>query len=221
MDTLHAYGCVIYKNAVTIDPQMRTAIESMVCGANHQKPKVIFNNKKRGGDKKRLQMPLTETNGPLFAGILYKHIMEFAERNFPKLIPSNMVILTSKPGCSEQLPHCDYEPTYEFAKASDAEIPLGCLIAIEDNTKLVIWPYSIKLSCMPLHLSDEWIKVNGPIAKTEVILQRGDVLVFRGDLIHAGAAYQTNNTRIHVFLDSPVVERQKNRTWYPEESWIA
>lgn len=33
------------------------------------------------------------------------------------------------------------------------------------------------------------------------MLNRGDVVVFRGDLVHAGAAYEELNHRVHCFLE--------------------
>ena len=48
---------------------------------------------------------------------------------------------------------------------------------------------------------------------TTVPLDRGDVLVFRGDTVHAGAASdEGHNGRLHVYLDNPHVQRQHNRT---------
>ena len=31
-------------------------------------------------------------------------------------------------------------------------------------------------------------------------LEQGDVLVFRGDMVHAGAAYESRNVRMHVYV---------------------
>ena len=39
------------------------------------------------------------------------------------------------------------------------------------------------------------------------------MLVFYGDLIHAGAEYSQANTRIHIYLDSPEVVRDFNTTY--------
>lgn len=52
------------------------------------------------------------------------------------------------------------------------------------------------------------------IKKSIVELNEGDILIFRADLIHAGSFYnEEENTRLHVFLDSPVFPRIKNQTW--------
>jgi hypothetical protein len=46
------------------------------------------------------------------------------------------------------------------------------------------------------------------------MLNRGDLVLFRGDLVHAGAAMQRFNFRIHMFLDVVGVRRHKGVTYY-------
>jgi ectoine hydroxylase-related dioxygenase (phytanoyl-CoA dioxygenase family) len=182
---------------------------------------VIFNNKKSGGDKKRLQTPISTQNGPTTTRRFCQSVESFIKTNYPLHYPNNTVILTSIEGCKAQLPHCDYEPTAQFANASDQYIPLGCLIALEPGTKLIVWPKSIRLSCMNEYLRSEHIEhIGGPIKSIEITLNPGDVLIFRGDLVHAGAAYNAKKNRVHVYLDSSVVARSDNTTWFPDESWI-
>lgn len=53
--------------------------------------------------------------------------------------------------------------------------------------------------------------------KGEIIdLHSGDLFIFRADLIHAGCAYDVDNVRLHVFLDSQYIKRIKNRTYIVE-----
>jgi ectoine hydroxylase-related dioxygenase (phytanoyl-CoA dioxygenase family) len=47
-----------------------------------------------------------------------------------------------------------------------------------------------------------------------VPLGPGDVLVFDGDVAHAGAWYASVNTRVHMYLDVEGVERAKDFTWF-------
>ena len=47
----------------------------------------------------------------------------------------------------------------------------------------------------------------------ELTLDVGDLLIFRGDFIHAGSSYEEDNYHLHTFLDSEVVKRQPNETW--------
>ena len=43
----------------------------------------------------------------------------------------------------------------------------------------------------------------------------GDMVIFRGDLSHAGAAFYGDNLRLHVYIDSPVYPREAGAT-FPE-----
>ena len=121
-----------------------------------------------------------------------RRIRERLAAEWPGLIPSAGVLLESEPGCQRQAAHCDYVPSPELACADP--MPLLVLIAIEPNTTLDVWPLSWQRQC---------------VRKTIAL----DALVFRADLIHAGSAYETRNRRIHFYLDSPVVQREPNRTW--------
>src|SRR3546814_1142139 len=48
---------------------------------------------------------------------------------------------------------------------------------------------------------------------TTVILEQGDVIVMRGDMIHAGAASPDGHfARVHAYLDIPEVSRKANST---------
>lgn len=95
------------------------------------------------------------------------------------------VALHSHAGCERQPWHTDYDP--ECVRRCAAK-PMGVILALQDHTRVL--------------LRDE-----------EVTLCAGDVFVFDGDVVHAGAAYDEPNTRIHVYLDSPGVRRPKNETY--------
>ena len=100
----------------------------------------------------------------------------------------NMFALHSKKGCQQQQWHYDFDPDLLWGIRKK---PLGALLALEEGTKLAVHGIG------------------------DVLLQRGDCLVFDGDLVHAGSAYpDAPNTRVHVYLDVPTVERVKNRTWF-------
>src|SRR3546814_281110 len=48
---------------------------------------------------------------------------------------------------------------------------------------------------------------------TTLTLNPGDVIVMRGDTIHAGAAYRRGHFgRVHCYLDNPAVQRMPNHT---------
>ena len=126
-----------------------------------------------------------------------------------ELKPSTWVVIHSRPGCQDQAAHCDYGPSEDLANADDSEMPLSALVALMPGTKLNVWPKSIRLSTTS---ESDLAKVK-PISCKVVELEEGDILVFRGDLVHAGSSYSEDNYRIHCFLDSDSVPRTENRTW--------
>lgn len=116
------------------------------------------------------------------------------------------VLLRSLPGCTRQLAHTDYIPDEELLSCTPEDRPLLCVFALENNTKLIVWPGSHKL----LHGRGRSMK---PIEPHTVLLDAGDAIIFRGDLVHAGAEYETENIRLHCYIDSKAVNRHPNRTY--------
>lgn len=132
---------------------------------------------------------------------------------------SPFVALHAAPGCQAQHAHADYPPTGDAARAR------GVLLALEPQTTLDVWPRSCHLD---LELQDSATVVRGirdgssvadfpcafPLRRHQVHLSAGDVVVFRGDLVHAGSAYARSNVRMHCYMDAPGVARPENKTWY-------
>ena len=53
-----------------------------------------------------------------------------------------------------------------------------------------------------------WVFPDGcehPESKVLVRLDVGDVLLFQGDVVHAGAGYASEHFRIHAYIDPPVI----------------
>lgn len=96
------------------------------------------------------------------------------------------VALLSLPGCLQQAWHTDYDTNTMMQRACDR--PMGVLLALQDGTKFE----------MP--------------ART-VNLGAGDLLVFDGGVVHAGAAYIHENVRMHMYLDCRGERRLRNRTY--------
>ena len=118
----------------------------------------------------------------------------------------DFVLLRSLPGCARQAAHTDYIPDLSLLRCEPDKLPYLFLFAIEDNTKLVVWPGSHKVVQGRGRSLD-------PIQPKTITIQAGDALVFRPDLVHAGAEYETENLRIHCYIDSTAIKRQPNRTW--------
>ena len=101
------------------------------------------------------------------------------------------VALHSSAGCAQQAFHTDYEPK-RVAAAAGAK-PLGVLAALEAGTRFVTPERTYELA-------------------------PGDIVVFDGDAVHAGAAYASPNTRLHLYVDSPAVHRAPNTTYLLEDA---
>lgn len=121
---------------------------------------------------------------------------------------TDCVILESVRGCQIQAAHTDYVPDTALLDTNDDTVPLLAVLAIQGGTRLEVWPESHSLVRRP-RLTRHTPKV----VRHTVELDAGDVIVFHGDLIHAGSAYMRHNLRIHAYLDHPSVPRPPNRTW--------
>ena len=119
---------------------------------------------------------------------------------FPNKIQSDYFILKSVGGCKPQRLHCDYAPTDSIMKCEDQEVPLVCLTSISDACSVLVCENSIRYTSTVGNVKQVWLK-------------RGDLMVFRGDLVHAGSGYTSDNYRMHCYLDSIKVKREPNKTW--------
>ena len=71
------------------------------------------------------------------------------------------------------------------AGLDDRNVPLSVLLATEPGAKL-------------------WVCPNGCDGEAQLLeLAVGDMLVFRGDLVHFGAGYDVQHFRIHAYIDPP------------------
>ena len=69
---------------------------------------------------------------------------------------------------------------------------LSMIVSLQDGTQLVVYPF------------DKEGKM------VELTLDAGDIVIFRGDLIHSGAAYDTCNISLHLYIDSPRAPHQRD-----------
>ena len=98
--------------------------------------------------------------------------------------------------CERQAFHADAGAPRQFA---DARVPHGDV------------PLVALLATQPAELHVK--PLDGAGKEETVALDAGDLLVFRGDLSHAGAAYREDNLRLHVYIDSPLHPREKDSTY--------
>jgi len=107
-----------------------------------------------------------------------------------------MVLLHSEAGCQQQHWHTDYDPD---VLQGLAELPWGVVLAIENGTSL---------------------DIIDPDTREPVSIQLlpGSLIFFRGDIVHAGAAYSGPNNRIHAYLDTDIYRQTANKTYLDFDS---
>lgn len=96
-------------------------------------------------------------------------------------------LLMSLPGCAEQPIHSDYNVLTidDFHKSNKSFIALYSMM---DQTKFVVKTESETIT---------------------LLLNKGELLLARGTLLHAGASYEELNVRIHFYIDPLVRKRGK------------
>jgi len=189
---IYTRGYHVFKNKIPIHPMVLTALKKQI---ESKAGGPIFNGAKN--DKKRIQSNLSRNPAVIddFIDELETTIYELLPADSP-LSFSNWVILKSTPGCERQQPHTDYDPEL-ISRCAPAHIPLLVLVSIMPDTYLDLWD------------------ANGNHER--VSMDAGDILIFRADTVHAGSAYQRENVRIHVYLDSPMIQRIHNRVWFAKK----
>lgn len=212
--SLHSDGYIIFKNAIDVRDEILEELKSQV----NKKVSIIFNRNELTGknDRKRLQCDLNYKEQ--FMEKFIEQISEFinGKINDDRLTFNNWTILYSKQGCQRQAPHTDYVADDQFIKSmtyanqkNKGLIPLLVLISVMPETYLNIWEKSIGL------ITTEQVdfKDRPKIESKKLMLNKGDIVIFRADLIHAGSDYDKENIRLHVYLDSPIIDRRPNMTW--------
>jgi hypothetical protein len=208
---IHENGYQVIRGVLKVDERVLGSAQSACDKQAH----VIFNhnemNKRNDFKRRQRSLPLASQYMRQFDASVKKIIKESVNTD---LIPTDPVIIHSRPGCQPQAAHCDYIPDETLKAVKDTQMPLAVLIALMPGTRLKVWPNSAHLALQ----EPDAIKKVKPIDCVEVALEPGDMLVFRGDFVHAGSGYEADNYRIHYYLDSPLVPRVANRTWLISES---
>lgn len=152
------------------------------------------------GDQKRKQLFFNEAKWDQRTKTLLQNITTYTSNLMPGRSANAHVFLLSEEGCENQRPHCDYDPD-TVTQDDCGGFPVGCIVALEDGTAVNVWPYSINYDFDVMYQHQR------------LELRRGDVFLFRGDLVHSGASYEKSNLRVHCFLDIKRVKRVENGTY--------
>jgi hypothetical protein len=109
-------------------------------------------------------------------------------------------VIKSLPGGTLQDVHRDF-PTFETAESLGKKnwVQASLFLAIHDDTQLDIFPESFAGAV----LESKRVRVKIP---------KGGMLVFRGDLPHAGVSYESEHYRIHCYLRVRGIEQNEDST---------
>jgi len=238
--TLHSQGFVVLKNVFEIDQREQKEIDDIAdkwaevifnpdnrrSQAPLTKPtaeKPYYENdkelKEKGWNNEKIDVyneevdeynkdvkNLTTNIIPKKRLTIIKQIQDKIKQLFPNHTPNDMVVLRSDKNCKIQPAHADYKfkdlkKTGQFPK--DHEMPLGVIVPLMEGSYIDVWPEAIGGL---KHIKNKKIK---PIRAR---MNPGDMLIFRGDTVHAGSSYRKYNIRIHTYADHPSVERDPNST---------
>ena len=97
-------------------------------------------------------------------------------------------MLYSKKGGPVQEWHTDWKPE-EMNSAPPGSFPASAIIALQNNT--VVWFKKRK--------------------KFKEVLQKGEMMVIKGDCVHAGGGYNCNNYRLHFHLGLTKLHSSENK----------
>lgn len=194
--SLYTQGYIVLKNQVNIPDWKK--IEPDIVKLNKKMHRIF-----QYGKKTRYQAFISKKET-----ILYQLVSETAlvlQRLMPHHQMNGAVLLANDANCEVQPAHSDYPP-WKQTKANllNEQKACGCLIAIMPGSSLTIWKGLFNNNIASL--SDF-------IFPSVISLDVGDLLVFTSDLIHAGSAYEQENYRIHLYLDTVVQRHTSNRTW--------
>ena len=138
-------------------------------------------------DSKRFQGDFSESPLRAFSNLKNALVRDVIRPLRMRWIPKNWVVLKSLPNGVEQEAHRDF-PSFEIGRARNLyqTCQAGLLLALMDNTKFVVY--------------DKCFVEKDPKKRTVLTFEKGDCILFRGDLVHSGASFETLNYRVHVSL---------------------
>lgn len=122
-----------------------------------------------------------------------KHIRAVVKTYDPLYNPSGYTFLFSRAGGGEQDPHQDFSEAdrKQVHDQHPNSVPASIIVALEPGTTVKVFAY-----CFDTARDDQARVVEIPV---------GFGLVFRGDLVHCGAAFTRPNYRLHAYLTFPRV----------------
>lgn len=201
--TLHTLGYELHRAAVSIPHPAIAQLKAQAATRNPHRDAIFNHLAERRDDRRRTQFSPRHVDG------LLGEVEAFLDRAgyLAKHRANEWKAVQSRSGCVAQPAHCDYSPD-SLLGLPDKQMPLFVLVALMPNTRLHVWPNSIRL------ITDaRRAQRCAQIAPQTLELAAGDVFVGRADLVHAGAAYAEQHFRLHCFLDTTACQRPPNDTY--------
>ena len=189
---LYTNGFHVYPNFARIPDDLVQRLKK------HSHHSVLFND----GCPKRLMHVFSPE---LIAELdICGQVETFVQMINPHVEADTWADLWSLPGNKKQPAHFDFDPKKVVGLINNL-MPLLAVVALEDHSSLDVW-VGYK------GLLDR--SITSPIAPTTINLNKGDVLIFLGDCIHAGSAYNNNNVRLHCYFPASMsgVPHPDNKT---------
>lgn len=141
----------------------------------------IFNGGQQDNKRWQIELDTSPTLVPIHTAIDTIMSQSLVER-------AGWSTLISEDGCDKQTYHSDYNRNHSLVASC-----FGVIVALMKSTRFYILE------------QEPWTRDTYP--ETLVIMNPGDVLVFRGDCLHAGADYVERNTRVHYYFDCIAARR--------------
>ena len=153
------------------------------------KMKPIFNTTQDGKDAKRKQYILSraEREKGKIGTVISKVRSELKKLYTKNWFITEVTLLKSEKGCKKQILHCDWPRWKE--KWNTGLFPCSGIVALQDKSSIIIGKSQ---------------------SERTVLFAKGQLLVFKGNLFHRGAAYDEVNYRFHFTIGTERFEIPKN-----------
>eukprot|EP00899_Mesostigma_viride_P000005 jgi/Mesvir1/10004/Mv05796-RA.1 len=177
-------GYKLVKNAISLD-LVRSLLDSADRFAD--KKVGIFQRKSRdgassAGDHKRHQYEIShEVSTGEFD--IWRTCHSLVTTFFSsKYLVVNPCFLYSDAGCAQQSAHRDFLSDIHRWRC---DFPISALVALEDDTRFVAY----ESICRGNGINETADDLEGDVTPREIVLSPGNMLMWHGNLVHAGGAY--------------------------------
>ena len=163
-----------------------------ITGAPVNRPEVGDGTRRQSGPNPKAVTKLCQRAGAMLHERRVPHCAPGQAGPVNQRVLESVPLESGIPGANQEV-HADAKEPRSLRGEPLDRVPYSGILAIQDGTRIRIRTFV-----------GEWVTV---------IMQRGDVLIFRGDVCHYGVGYEQRNVRIHFYLDVPGVYREPNVTF--------